>query len=163
MCFDEDIRAFLSPQGGPKSTARLVRATYDLHPQLNESAFQKALSAFDSRIKQRCLLMIFTQLLDNTAVDELSAQLRLLAKKHLPVVIILEDTELSDMAALAGESTGTSRELFDRGAAAELLRWKAEAVSLLKKSGALVIETPAVDLNNRVINRYLTIKAQHAL
>jgi uncharacterized protein (DUF58 family) len=163
MCFDEDIRAFLSPQGGPKSTARLVRATYDLHPQLNESAFQKALSAFDSRIKQRCLLMIFTQLLDNTAVAELSAQLRLLAKKHLPVVIILEDTELSDMAALPSESTGTSRELFDRGAAAELLRWKAEAVSLLKKSGALVIETPAVDLNNRVINRYLTIKAQHAL
>lgn len=163
MCFDEDIRAFLSPVGGPKATGRLVRATYDLHPKLSESAFQKALSAFDSRVKQRCLLMIFTQLLDDTAVDELTAQLRHIKKKHLPLVIILEDTDLSDIAAAPGESTGTPRELFDRGAAAELLRWKAEAVATLKKNGALVIETPAVELNNKVINRYLTIKAQHAL
>lgn len=163
MCFDEDIRAFLSPQGGPKATGRLVRATYDLHPKLCESAFEKALSAFDGRVKQRCLLMIFTQLLDNTAVSELTAQLRRIAKKHLPVVIILEDTELSDIAAAPSESGATLRELFDRGAAAELLRWKAEAVATLKKSGALVIETPAASLNNKVINRYLTIKAQHAL
>ena len=163
MCFDEDIRAFLSPQGGPKATGRLVRATYDLHPKLCESAFQKALNAFDSRVKQRCLLMIFTQLLDNTAVDELTAQLRHIKKKHLPLVIILEDTDLSDIAAAPGESTGTPRELFDRGAAAELLRCKTEAVATLKKNGALVIETPAVELSNRVINRYLTIKAQHTL
>ncbi len=163
MCFDEEIRAFLAPVGGPKATGRLVRATYDLHPKLSESAFGKALSTFDSRIKQRCLLMIFTQLLDDTAVEELTTQLRLIAKKHLPLVVILEDTELSDMAAAPGPSTGTPRELFDRGAAAELLRWKAEAVADLKKSGALVIETPAAELHNRVINRYLTIKAQHAL
>lgn len=163
LCFDEDIRAFLGPQGGPKATGRLVRAIYDLHPKLCDSAFQKAFSAFDSRVKQRCLLMIFTQLLDNTAVSELTMQLRRVAKKHLPLVIILEDTELTCMAAAKSESPTALRELFDRGAAAELLRWKAEAVATLKKSGALVIETPAFELNNKVINRYLTIKAQHAL
>lgn len=163
MCFDDGIRAFLTPQGGPKATGRLVRATYDLHPELAESAFQKALSTFDSRIKQRCLLMIFTQLIDNTAVDELTTQLRRIAKKHLPVVIILEDTELTDIARAPRDSTGTLRELYDRGAAAELLRWKAEAIATLKKGGALVIETPAAQLNNKVINRYLTVKAQHAL
>lgn len=163
LCFDEGIRAFLPPQGGPKATGRLVRATYNLHPALTESAFQVALGAFDSRVKQRCLLMIFTQLLDNTAVQELSNQLRLIAKKHLPLVIILEDTDLSDMAAAPIESSGTPRELFDRGAAAELLRWKAEAIVALKKSGAHVIETPASELNNKVINRYLSIKAAHAL
>ncbi len=163
MCFDEDVRTFLAPHGGPKATARLVRATYDLHPRLTESAFQRALSAFDSRIKQRCLLMIFTQLLDNTAVVELSQQLRRLSKKHLPLVIILEDTVLSDMAAAPSDPTSARRELYDRGAAAELLRWKTEAITELKKSGAHVIETPAVELNNKVINRYLSIKAQHAL
>lgn len=163
MCFDEEVRAFLPPQGGPHATGRLVRATYSLHPKLTESAFHKALSAFDARIKQRCLVVLFTQLLDNTAVEELSANLRLLARKHLPLIIILEDTDLVDMAAAPGESTGTARELYDRGAAAELLRWKAEAITALKKTGALVIQTPASDLSNRVVNRYLSIKAQHAL
>jgi uncharacterized protein (DUF58 family) len=163
MCFDDNIRAFLSPQGGPKATGRLVRATYDLHPGLTDSAFQKALGTFDSRIKQRCLLMIFTQLLDNNAAHELTTQLGRIAKKHLPVVIILEDTELSDIARAPRDGADTLRELFDRGAAAELLRWKAEAIATLKKNGALVIETPAAQLNNKVINRYLTIKAQHAL
>lgn len=163
MCFDEDIRAFLQPQGGPHATGRLVRATYSLHPQLTESSFQKAFGAFEQRVKKRSMLMIFTQLLDNTAVEELSTQLRLLARRHLALVIVLEDTELWDMAAAPGPSTGTLQELYDRGAAAELLRWKAEAVNTLKKSGALVIQTPAADLSNRVVNRYLSIKAHHAL
>jgi uncharacterized protein (DUF58 family) len=163
MCFDEDIRAFLPPQGGPKATGRLVRATYNVHPTLTESAFQNALSAFDGRIKQRCLLMIFTQLIDGNAVRELSDHLRLIARRHLPLVVVLEDTDLADMAAAPGPSTGTSRELYDRGASAELLRWKSESLAVLKKTGALVIETPAVELNNRVINRYLSIKAAHAL
>lgn len=163
MCFDEEVRAFLQPQGGPHATGRLVRATYSLHPQLTESSFQKALSTFEQRVKKRCLIVLFTQLLDNTAVEELSTQLRLLGRRHLALVIVLEDTDLNDMAAAPSESTGTPRELYDRGAAAELLRWKAEAIATLKRSGALVIQTPASELNNRVVNRYLSIKAQHAL
>jgi uncharacterized protein (DUF58 family) len=163
MCFDEDVRAFLPPQGGPKATARLVQATYGLHPTLVESGFRQALGTFDTRIKQRCLLVLFTQLLDDTQVEELSNQLKLLSRKHLPLVILLEDTDLSRMANGVIDSSGTSRELFDRGAAAELLTWKHRAVARLKETGAHVIESPATALSNRVINRYLSIKAQHAL
>lgn len=163
MAFDEEVHAFLPPQGGPKATARLVQATYALHPKMVESAFRKALSVFDSRIKQRCLLVLFTQLLDDTQVRELSDQLRLLGRKHLPLVILLEDTELTKMAMGAIEPGDEKGKLYDRGAAAELLMWKHRAVTQLKETGAHVIESPARSLSNKVVNRYLEVKAQHSL
>lgn len=163
MCFDQELRVFLSPQRGPKTTTRLVEATYGLQPSLVESAFRTALTAFDSRIKQRCLLLIFTQLLDDTQVAELSDQLRLLSRKHLPLVILLEDTELIQMAAGPLSTSGSAGELYDRGTAAELLTWKHRAVARLKETGAYVVESPAHLLSNRVINRYLSIKARHSL
>lgn len=163
MAFDEEVHAFLPPKGGPKATARLVQATYALHPKMVESAFRKALSVFDSRIKQRCLVVLFTQLLDDTQVRELSDSLRLLGRKHLPLVILLEDTDLTAMAMGPLASNDGKSELYDRGAAAELLMWKHRAIVQLKEAGAHVIESEARSLNNKVVNRYLEVKAQHSL
>jgi uncharacterized protein (DUF58 family) len=163
MAFDEEVHAFLPPKGGPKATARLVQATYALHPKMVESAFRRALSVLDRRIKQRCLLVLFTQLLDDTQVSELSDSLRLLGRKHLPLVVLLEDTDLTTMAMAPLESGDSKGELYNRGAAAELLMWKHRAVVRLKETGAHVIESPARSLNNKVVNRYLEVKAQHSL
>jgi uncharacterized protein (DUF58 family) len=163
VCFDRAVRAFVAPSGGAQATRRLVRATYDLQPRLCESSYELGLGAFDARVKQRSLLLLFTQLLDDASVSELAKRLRLLAARHLALVVLLEDTELSRLAR--GEDPGppTLAELYRRGAAAELLRWRSVAGERLKRAGALVLETSSARLSSDVINRYLELKARHAL
>lgn len=163
MCFDDDVRVFHLPKAGPKTVARLVRETYSLHPQLKESAYQRALQAVNLRMKQRSLIVLFTQLIDDTSVDELSRQLRVLARRHLPLVVILEDTDLVNLAAEQDDSLPLETELFRRGAAAELLLWKQRSLKRLQEAGAHVLETPAHALSEKVVNRYLEIKMQGAL
>lgn len=174
MCFDSDVRAFVSPEGGPKATSRLVRATYALQPRLVESAFSRALSVFDSKIRQRSLFVLFTQLLDDTAVDELTARLRHVSKKHLALIVVLEDTDLLETVlrgarqssagqSSAGRPTRLVDDLYERGAAAELLRWKSQATNRLKRAGALVLQASGHELSTQLINRYLELKARHAL
>lgn len=162
-CFDDEVRCFVLPEGGPKATSRLVVATYALHPRLTESGFRKALSSFDTRVKQRSLLVLFTQLIDDAAVAELATHLRHLARKHLPLVVILKDTDLGEMARPGAEKKAGSEELYRQGAAAELLTWQARATRKLERTGALLLEVPASHLSSRVINRYLDLKAHRAL
>lgn len=163
MCFDDDVRVFLLPQAGPKSVARLVRATYSLHPQLRESAYQRALQAVNLRMKQRSLIVLFTQLIDDTSVEELTNQLRVISRRHLPLVVVLEDTDLVSLASEPNDSLTLEVELFRRGAAAELLLWKQNTLKRLRDAGAHVLETPASALSEKVVNRYLEIKMHGSL
>lgn len=163
MCFDRNVKVFLPLTSGPKATAALVRGTYALKPQFCDSAYEQSLLSFSARVKQRSMVILFTQLIDNTAVEELAQQLKLLSRTHLPLVVLLEDKDLIEMATGDHRLSASASELYRRGAAAELLLFKERATTTLKKSGAHVIRTSAAQLNNRLVNRYLEIKAAHAL
>lgn len=162
-CFDSDVQSFVPPVGGPDATARLVRASFDVEPRLVEPSFRTALRTFDARVKQRCLVVLFTELFDETAVDEIAAYLRQLRRKHLPLLVVLENRELWQMAH--GKQTQKSLEgdLFQRSAAAEMLGFRNAALESLRKSGALVLESQVGQLSTNVVNRYLELKAHRAL
>jgi uncharacterized protein (DUF58 family) len=164
LCFDEEIRCFVLPTGGPKTTSRLVRTAYNLHPQLTDTTFRAALSTFDSKVKQRSLVVLFTQLIDDRSAEELGVQVRHLSRKHLVLVVVLKDTALFDMAlAPSSRETAGTLELYQRGAAAELINWRTRVLGRLKESGAFVLEAAASELSARVLNRYLELKAHRAI
>lgn len=162
-CFDSDVQRFVPPVGGPDATARLVRASFDVHPRLVEPSFRNALGTFDARVKQRCLVVMFTELFDETAVEEIASYLRQLRRRHLPLLVVLENPELGRMVHGKQTSPSLERDLFERSAAAELLGFRAAALESLRKSGALVLECQAGQLSTKVVNRYLELKAQRAL
>lgn len=162
-CFDSEVQRFVAPVGGPDATARLVRASYDVHPRLVEPSFRSALATFDTRVKQRCLVVMFTELFDETAVDEIAAYLRQLRRKHLPLLVVLENPDLQRMAMGKPAAPSLERDLFQRSAAAEMLGFRERALDALKRSGALVLECQASQLSTTVVNRYLELKAHRAL
>jgi len=162
LCFDEEVRVFVPPQGGPKTTHRITRASYALKPTLTDSAFARGFLPLLERVKQRSLFVVFTQLLDDSAARELSEQLRLLSRKHIALVVVLEDTDMLQRIH-APNRTPSRRDLYQKGALAELLSWKAQALAALRNTGALVIETPSRDLTPQLINRYLELKVRRSL
>jgi len=162
-CFDSDVQRFVPPLGGPAAIGNLVRASFDVHPRLVEPSFRAALQSFDARVKQRCLVVLFTELFDETAVEEIASCLRQLRRKHLPLVVVLQNPDLERM--MLGEQTAATLEgdLYQRSAAADLVGFRSSALETLRRSGSLVLESRAGGLSTEVVNRYLELKTHRAL
>lgn len=158
--FDTAVRAFVRPVSGPHATSRLIRAAYDLHPRLVESDYDAAFAQVAIRQRQRSLLVLFTQVNDNTVARTLLAQTRALLRLHLPLIVLFRDT---DIDALLENPAKTDLDLYRQGAAAELARWRSALIGDLKSAGALVLDVAPHKLTGHLINTYLQIKARHLL
>lgn len=177
MTFDERVHGFLLPERGRDASRRMIQSCYDVYPRLVESNYDEAFSHVALRLRRRTLLVLFTQLVDDNAAQSLGRHVRRMARRHLPLVVLLRDTDLEAMAegtgpfALGGAASGTNgtaaaahpERLYHRGAAAELLRWKSGVVRELAAAGALVLEAPARKLTGALITRYLEIKTRQLL
>lgn len=174
LTFDERVNGFLMPERGRDASRRMVQTCYDVYPRLVESNYDDAFAQVALRLRRRTLLVLFTQLVDDNAARALGRQVRRMARRHLPLVVLLRDTDLEAMAEGAlpvEEAPRPARNpelqgveaLYHRGAAAELLRWKSTALRELSSAGALVLEAPARRLTGALITRYLEVKARQLL
>jgi uncharacterized protein (DUF58 family) len=158
--FDDGVRAFLPPEGGRSASTKIIRATYDLHPSLVDPDFDQAFAEFGRRVRKRCLLIVFTQVVDEAAAQALLRHARSLTPRHLPLFVLLRDTDVDDYMQ---KPSHRAIDLYTKGAVAELLRWRQGLLRDLKSAGALVIDTAPKDLTANLINRYLEIKARQLL
>ena len=158
--FDSAVRAFVRPSAGPRASAKLVRATYDLHPRLVESDYERAFSQLAIRQRKRSLVIIFTEVVDNRVARTLLTQTRALLKLHLPLLVLFRDT---DSDALLERPAANELGLYQQGAAAEMARWRNSLVLDLKNAGALVLDVAPHKFTGQLVNSYLQIKARHLL
>ncbi len=161
LTFSDSIVAALAPTAGQSATARLVRATYDLHPALVETDFGGAFTRLGHQLGQRSLVVVFTQVHDDVSADALLRYTRGLMPRHLPLVILLRDPDLETMAQVRAQDDDAA--LFERAAAAELLGWRDRLVRRLRQSGANVLDVEPRQLTVELVSRYLEIKVRHLL
>lgn len=160
MGFDSQVQSYVRPKAGGDAGARLIQASYHLHPRLVESDYEHAFSQLALRQRQRALVVLFTQVLDDTVARTLVRQTRVVMDRHLPLIVLFRDTDLDHL--LAGRP-GDEQDLYVRGAAAEMLRWRSGIMLDLKRAGALVLDVAPRELTARLVNSYLSIKARHLL
>jgi uncharacterized protein (DUF58 family) len=165
LAFADTIKGYAPPVGGAGATARIVQASYHLHPDITETNFSVAVEQIGMRVKKRTLVVLFTQVVDDVSAKELMRQLRGLLPRHLPLLVPFRDVEIDALAlGQAPEVEGYSGTApFVRGAAAELVSFRDRLLRDVKRRGALVLDCPPADLTPALINRYLEIKARHLL
>lgn len=187
LSYADEVQTFVSPSGGRKAVQRLIQASYALHPAMVESDPGRALSALNLRVRQRTMVVLFTQVIDERAADELLRVTRGLYPRHLPLIVVFRDNDVDALLegraigsakrpalASAGASAGAASagaaqpmtrdvDLYTRGAAAELLSWREGLLRELERRGALILDVDPEDLTPALINRYLEIKARHLL
>jgi uncharacterized protein (DUF58 family) len=161
MAFSDRVEAFIAPMGGRRAVQRIVQATYDVHPSLVESDHETAFTRLAGRLRQRTLLVVFTQVVDDVSADALHRFLRGLLPRHLPVVVLLRDPDLESMALVRERDADDM--LYVRAAAAELLGWRDRLVRRLRHLGAHVLDVEPHELTVSLLNRYLEIKVRHLL
>ena len=160
MTFDDAPRTFLRPTGGRTGARKLTRAVYALEAGMAATDYRAAIAFLQSQVRARSLLVVFTNLLDPRSAKDLSASVRSLIPRHLPLVVLMRDM---DVEAMAKEPARGEIDLYVRAAAAEALAWRDGLVKQLERAGVLVLDARPGDVTPKLVKRYLEIKARRLL
>ncbi len=138
----------------------ILESLYNVNTDFFESDFSRLYADVKRNIKQRSLILLYTNF---ETLDGLYRQLPYLkgiAKSHLLVVIFFKNTELSN---LINDEAETIQQAYDKVIAEKFAFEKRLIVNELKKYGIYSILTTPENLTIDTINKYLEIKARGLL
>jgi uncharacterized protein (DUF58 family) len=160
VAFDRKVRAWLPPAGGARAASKLIRATYDLEPSLEEPDYALAFRHLAHHVRRRSLVIVLTAVMDEVNGDLATSLVRALGSRHLPLCAWLRDTDLDELLARPAPQP---KDVYVRAAAAELVGWRDRALADLRHRGALVVDVAPAELTTGLLHRYLEIKARRLL
>ncbi len=170
MVFDEMPRSFVPPTGGRAGGHRLTRAVYALEAGFAATDYPAAMTFLRGQVRARSLFVLFTNLLDPRSAKELASSLRGMLPRHLPLCVLMRDTDVEALATgpVSGGGAGdrrppSARDLYVRAAAAETLAWRDALVRRLLGAGVLVLDAKPESLTPELVKSYLDVKARRLL
>ncbi len=138
----------------------ILETLYNVETDFSESNFSRLYVDVKRSIKQRSLMLLFTNFETLDALHRQLPYLKALNRTHLLVVIFFENTELKDFA---DKKATTTQHIFEKTIAQKFIYEKKLIVNELQKHGIPSILTAPEDLTVNAINKYLEIKARGLL
>lgn len=160
IVFADRVLGFVPPAHGRAQYGRILDALFAVESQPSYVDFRCLHEFVRARVPRRSLLVLFSDLLDDTQATPLVATAPQLRGKHVPLCVTLSDP-IAD--ALARAPAATDAEAYRRAAAADVLAERAGIKARLRKAGIGLVEAPAAELAVATVNRYLELKLRHAL
>ena len=105
---------------------------------------------------------MITDIIDATASAELLAAIMRLAPRYLPFCVTLRDP-LVDTIARTPTGHDSSQAVYTRAVALDLLSQREVAFAKLKQKGVLVLDAEADKISDKIVDRYLQLKARNLL
>ena len=160
LAFDEVPRTFLPPAGGRSGARKLTRAAYALEAGFAATDYRAAMTFLQTQVRTRSLFIVFTNLLEARSAKELASSLRSLLPRHLPLCVLMRDTDVETLAVAPAKSAD---DLYVRAAAAEALAWRDALLRQLRNAGVLVLDARPSDVTPALVKSYLDVKARRLL
>ncbi|MEW5827665.1 MAG: DUF58 domain-containing protein [Chloroflexota bacterium] len=160
MSFADEVGHYLAPRQGRGQFYRMLEVLYAVDAQQVEPDYRKALTYLAVKQRRRALIIIFTDLSSGASLNNLVAQVSLLARSSLPLVVTISDP---DVHAAASQQPHDSLSVYQRATASQMLDERRVVLDTLRKRGVLTLDVPANQLSMSVINRYLELKGKTLL
>lgn len=138
----------------------IMETLYNVETDFSESDFSRLYVDIKRHIKQRSLLLLFTNFETLDALNRQLPYLQALNRTHLLVVIFFENTELKSFMDAKAKTT---HQIFEKTIAEKFIFEKKLIVNELHKYGIQSILTAPKNLTVNTINKYLEIKARGLL
>jgi uncharacterized protein (DUF58 family) len=138
----------------------ILESLYNVETDFSESDFSRLYVDVKRHIKQRSLLLLFTNFETMDALHRQLPYLQAINKTHLLVVIFFENTELK---SFMNKKAQTTHQVFEKTIAEKFIYEKKLIVNELHKYGIQSILTAPENLTVNTINKYLEIKARGLL
>jgi len=153
LAFDREVRRRLAPRRAGGNA--VVRGLLDLQPRAEESDYELAFRTVEGA--KRSLMMIFCDLLDESAAKPLADAVPVLTRHHSVTVATVRDPDLD--AIIATEPT-SAHAVGAQAVALDVLAARTRVAHMLRHSGAQVVEAPADQLAAACVTAYLRAKAR---
>jgi uncharacterized protein (DUF58 family) len=163
IAFADTILAELPAISGRNGSRRVAAFLSGLEALQAESNYEIPLERLMRGQRKRSLVILITDLSDGSYVALFKRAFGLIARRHLPLIVLLRDLvvqERSEEAPARGEDP--ARE-FSRVAARQMAMDRERAISYLRASGILVLDVLPGELSAALADRYLDLKSRGAL
>lgn len=162
VTFDREVRATVPPRHGPGQLGRIVDVLCTLEPVLLESDYAGAFTETLARFPRRTLLVVLTDLVEQSVNEWLLPALPLLTREHLVLVAGASDPDVVRWASpepSAEAAGGDAAAAYRRVAAVAACDERQRVVARLRGLGATVVDARPGRLAADLADAYLEIKA----
>jgi uncharacterized protein (DUF58 family) len=165
--FDREVMTWIPPERGQRQLPKLIERLTSIQPALLEPDYVSAVTKLVNQQTRRALVVLITDLVDITASAELLAALVRLTPRYLPFCVTLRDPQVDQIArtppAVQGGKQDKIAATYTRAVALDLLAQRQVAFAQLKQKGVLVLDAPANQISEQLVDRYLQLKARNLL
>lgn len=138
----------------------ILEALYKEQTGFLESDYEMLYMQVRHKIKQRSLLVLFTNFESLTGLKRQLNYLRSIARHHLLMVVFFENTEMNKLAHADAYNV---EDIYTKTIAEKLVFEKKLVVKELQKYGILSVLAKPEELTVSAINKYLELKARQAI
>lgn len=157
ISFSNKIHTFLPANNRNRQMAMMLESLYRIKATDYEVNYEALYKLIQQQVKQRSLLILFTNFESRHSLEMNLDVLRKINKKHLLVVVSFIDKEMEKLGMSNFESM---EDLFFQTAISKAITEKKKIMLTLRKYGINTILTSPKDLNINVINKYLGLKSR---
>ena len=160
MTFANKMGSLLAADRKPIQRENILQLLYNQQTAFLEIDYEMLYMQIRNSIKQRSLLVLFTNFESLSGLNRQLNYLRSIAKHHLLMVVFFENTELHQLSRLDATNI---EDVYVKTIAEKFEFEKRMIVKELKKHGILSILTAPEHLTINTVNKYLELKARQAI
>lgn len=160
IAFSDKVDVYLHPRRERSQVGAIMNSLYALQPRLVEPDFESAITLAATRNRRRSLFILFTDVTVIESARRMTAYVRSLIPRHLPLVVTIADDTVESLEETIPK---TADDFYQIGIASELLQQRDELLEVLRLSGAAVLDSPADRIATRTIETYLDLKRRMRL
>lgn len=157
MHFNTEVSSMIMPGKGSGHRKQILDALYHIEHTKQTSNFDEAFYSFKKKERHRSIIFLFTDFETVEEAENLLRILPVLSKNNIVILPLIRNE--SHQAILTAEARDL-QELFNKGAALELLDERHRIIHLLNRRGVFCFECPAEKLEYTAINKYIQVKNQ---
>jgi uncharacterized protein (DUF58 family) len=144
----------LAARKGHAMLNSVINTVYDLQPTLRPPDYSSAANQLMVRQRKRALVVMLTNLRDEDS-DDLLPAIRLLSRRHLVLIANLRESVLDEVLEQPVDDFSQAR-LY--AATCHYLAQRERTQDLLRRQGAMILDTKPQDLPVAMVNHYMDLK-----
>ncbi len=160
ISFSNKMGSVIAADKKPIQRENIMQVLYKENTAFLESDYEMLYMQIRNKIKQRSLLILFTNFESLNGLQRQLSYLRSIAKHHLLLVVFFENTELTKLSVAQANNV---EDVYVKTIADKLVYEKRLIVKELLKYGILSIISSPQNLTVNTINKYLELKAKQVL
>lgn len=160
MSFSNKMGSIIAADRKPVQRENIMQVLYKEQTNFMESDYEMLYMQVRNKLKQRSLLILFTNFESLNGLKRQLNYLRSIAKHHLLLVVFFENTELTKLSTATAKNV---EDVYVKTIADKLAFEKRMVVKELLHYGILSVLTSPENLTVNAINKYLELKAKQVL